>query len=221
MKRNLIIAFFLFCLPATALFAQGNTKKFTGTVTYRITYPASTTNPMIAALPTTLEMQISGNKARTEMMLPFGNNTFIMNGDDFTVTRLVDLDNGKYFVKKTKDDFKMVTTPMVVPLKETKKIAGQNCKSSEVNIVSAGKTTKNKVFYSDELGTNNIYFNTNIRSISGIMLEFEYTIMNIPVQLTAISVSPGRVSNKVFEIPSGYTETTEAKLREMKGPMKK
>ena len=43
MKRNLIIAFFLFCLPATVLFAQGNTKKFTGTVTYRITYPASTT----------------------------------------------------------------------------------------------------------------------------------------------------------------------------------
>jgi hypothetical protein len=221
MKRNLILAFILLCLPVAILFAQENAKKFTGTITYRITYPASTTNPMIASLPTTLEMQISGNKARTEMMLPFGNNTFIINGDDFTVTRLVDLESGKYFVKKTKEDFNMTKPPMIMPLNETKKVAGQNCKASEVNTVNGNKSTKTKVYYSPELGTNNIYFNTEVRSISGIMLEFEYNLMGIPVQLSAISVNPGRVSNKTFEIPSGYTETTEAKLREMRGPMKK
>jgi len=221
MKRKIIFALCLFSLPLAVVFAQGNTKKFTGTITYRITYPASSTNPKIASLPTTLEMQISGNKARTEMMLPFGNNTIIINGDDFTVTRLVDLESGKYFVKKTKDDFKLKSTPTITPLKETKKIAGQNCKASEITVVNGSNTTKSKFFYSEELGGNNIYFNTDIRSISGIMLEFEYNIMGIPVQLSAISVNPGRVSNKVFEIPAGYTETTEAKLRELRGPMKK
>lgn len=221
MKRNLIIATLLFCLPAAALFAQQSTKKFTGTITYRITYPNASSNPMIASLPTTLEMQISGNKARTEMMLPFGNNIFIINGDDFTITRLVEMESGKYFVKKTKDDFKMTTTPMITALKETKNIAGQNCKASEINMVNANNTTKSKIYYSEELGGNNIYFNTNVRSIPGIMLEFEYNLMGMPVQLSAISVNPGRVSNKLFEIPSGYTETTEAKLRELRGPMKK
>jgi len=221
MKRNLIIATLLFCLPAAALIAQQSTKKFTGTITYRITYPNASSNPMIASLPTTLEMQISGNKARTEMMLPFGNNIFIINGDDFTITRLVEMESGKYFVKKTKDDFKMTTTPMITALKETKNIAGQNCKASEINMVNANNTTKSKIYYSEELGSNNIYFNTNVRSIPGIMLEFEYNLMGMPVQLSAISVNPGRVSNKLFEIPSGYTETTEAKLRELRGPMKK
>lgn len=220
MKRILTIAFLL-CLPMAVVFAQGNTKKFTGTITYRITYPAANTNPMIASLPTTLDMQIAGNKARIEMMLPFGNNTFIINGDDFTITRLVDLETGKYFVKKTKEDFTMKSTPMIIPLKETKNVAGQNCKASEINVVEGNKSSKAKIYYSDELGTNNIYFNTEVRSIAGIMLEFEYNIMGIPVQLSAISVNPGRVSNKQFEIPSGYTETTEAKLREMRGPMKK
>jgi hypothetical protein len=220
MKRILTIAF-LFCLPMAVVFAQGNTKKFTGTITYRITYPAANTNPMIASLPTTLDMQIAGNKARIEMMLPFGNNTFIINGDDFTITRLVDLETGKYFVKKTKEDFTMKSTPMIIPLKETKNVAGQNCKASEINVVEGNKSSKAKIYYSDELGTNNIYFNTEVRSIAGIMLEFEYNIMGIPVQLSAISVNPGRVSNKQFEIPSGYTETTEAKLREMRGPVKK
>lgn len=221
MKRNIIIAFLLFCMPVAIIFAQANPKKFTGTITYKVSYPASVSSQLLASLPKTLDMEISGNKARTEMMLPFGNNTFIMNGDELTVTRLVELTSGKYFVKKTKADFTMATTPLVVPLKETKNIAGHNCKSSELNMVTGGKSTKSKFFYSEELGGNNIYFNTNVRSINGIMLEFEYSIMGIPVQLSAISVKPGRISNKVFEMPTGYTETTEAKLREMRGPMQK
>jgi len=221
MKRNFIIALFLLCLPMASIFAQGTAKKFTGTITYRITYPSNASNPMIASLPTTLEMQIAGNKARTEMMLPFGNNVFIINGDDFIVTRLVDMESGKYFVNKTKADFEMKSAPSIVQLKETKNIAGYTCKAAEINIVNGTKSTKTKIYYSEELGTNNIYFNTDVRSVSGIMLEFEYMLMGIPVQLSAISVNPGRVSNKVFEIPSGYTETTEAKLRELRGPMKK
>ncbi|MFZ4546004.1 MAG: hypothetical protein ACOYN4_01135 [Bacteroidales bacterium] len=222
MKRNIIIALFLVCVPMTFLFAQANTKKFTGTITYKITYPANAVNPIVATLPTTLDMQISANKAHIEMALPFGKNTFIMNGDEMTIYRLVEMESGKYFVKRTKEDFnKGNVTPMIMPLKETKKIAGQNCKASEVNMVTSGKTIKSKIFYSEELGSNNIYFNTNVRSVAGIMLEFEYNIMGIPVQLTAISVQPGRVSNKLFEIPAGYTETTEAKLREMARPAKK
>jgi hypothetical protein len=78
MKRKITIAILLFCLPMAVIFAQGNTKKFTGTITYRITYPASSSNPMMASLPTTIEMQISGNKARTEFVLPFGKNTYII-----------------------------------------------------------------------------------------------------------------------------------------------
>jgi hypothetical protein len=53
------------------------------------------------------------------------------------------------------------------------------------------------------------------------MLEFDYQIMGVPVKLNAISINPGRVSGKQFEIPAGYTETSEAKLREMRGPLKK
>ncbi len=222
MKRNIIIALILICVPISFLFAQTNAKKFTGTITYKITYPANAVNPIVATLPTTLDMQVSANKARIEMALPFGKNTFIMNGDELTIYRLVEMETGKYFVKRTKEDFnKGNVTPMIMPLKEAKKIAGQNCKSSEVNMVSSGKTTKSKIFYSEELGNNNIYFNTSVRSVPGIMLEFEYNIMGIPVQLTAISVEPGRVSNKLFEIPAGYTETSEAKLREMARPTKK
>jgi len=215
MKSKIILVIFALCLPFSTLFAQGNGKKFTGSITYKITYPASATNPIVASLPTTITMQIAGNKAKADLVLPFGKNTFIMNGDDISILHLMESEAGKFFVKKTKEEInKSLPQATVTPLKETKMIAGQSCKAVEVNSANAAK--KSKVFYSDELGNNNIYFNTEIRSVSGVMLEFEYNIMGIPVQLTAISVEPGRVSNKVFEIPAGFTETTEAKLREMK-----
>jgi hypothetical protein len=222
MKHNLIIALVAILLPLTAIWAQDNSKKFTGSITYKVTYPAAASNPMISALPNSITMQIAGNKAMMEVVLPFGKNTLIINGDDFTMTRLVDLEKGKYFVRKTKEDFNTKSDAVFVPLKEIKKIAGQNCKAMEVNGKDQnGKSTKTKIFYSDELGVNNIYFNTGLKAIKGIMLEGDYMLMGIPVQLSAVSVNPGRVSNKVFEIPSGYTETTEAKLREMRGPIKK
>lgn len=221
MKRLLFLTLLTFCLASIHVMAQTNGKKFSGTITYKVTYPANATNPMVSALPTTIEMQISGNKARIDMVLPFGKNAFIMNGDDQTVVRLAELESGKYFVKKTKEDFAQTSAPLVAPLKETKNVAGYLCHTAEVNTTAGGKSTKSKVYYSSDLGTNNIYFNTNVRSLSGIMLEFDYQIMGVPVKLNAISINPGRVSGKQFEIPAGYTETSEAKLREMRGPLKK
>lgn len=219
MKSLIILTIVALIIPFSAITAQ-NTNKFTGTITYQITYPNAANNPMVSQLPTKLEMKISGNKAYTDMVLPYGKNAFIINGDENSIIRLVNLEKGNYFIKKTKEDFKGVAVPLISKLKETKTIAGLKCSAAEINTSTPnGQTTKRKVYYSEELGDNNIYFNTEVKSVKGILLEFEYNLMGMPVQLTAISVKPGRISNKDFEMPKGYTETTEAKLREMRGPV--
>jgi len=41
------------------------------------------------------------------------------------------------------------------------------------------------------------------------------------MHLTATQVSPGRISNKTFEIPSEYKQTTEAQLQQMRQAGKK
>lgn len=217
MKSIVLLSLVALLLPFSTLQAQNNTK-FSGTIVYKITYPNAANNPMAAQLPTTLEMKISGNKAYTEMVLPYGKNSFIINGDEPSIIRLVNLEQGNFFIKKSKDDFKAAATAMLTKTKETKTIAGIKCLTVELNS-PASQSNKRKVYYSEELGDNNIFFNTDLRTLKGIPLEFEYNLMGMSVQLTATSVKAGRVSNKDFEMPKGYTETTEAKLREMRGPV--
>jgi len=204
-------------LAVSMLVLNAQPRFFTGTITYKITYPANASSPLIASLPSTIDMQISANKTRFELTLPNGKQTFIVNGDEQSVTRLMDQAQGKFYIRKTKEDFQKDETPITVPLKETKLIAGYKCKAAEINSKDrGGKEQKSKAFYSDELGNNNIYFNTIAKGIKGILLDFDYSGLGTPMHLTAIEVSPGRISNKTFEIPSDYKPTTEAQLQQMR-----
>jgi len=215
MSRSIFITLLLVVTSVFAATAQS--KSFTGTITYKITYPASASSPLIAALPTSINMQVSGNKAKFEITLPNGKQTIIANGDEISVTRLIENAEGKFFIKKTKEEFKKEATAVATPLKETKTVAGQKCKGAELTVTDkGGRTQKSKVFYSDELGVNNIYFNTVAKSIKGIMLDFDYAALGTAMHLTATQITPGRISNKTFEIPSGYKEITEAQLQQMR-----
>ncbi|MBK7171672.1 MAG: hypothetical protein IPH84_00260 [Bacteroidales bacterium] len=196
-------------------FAQ--TKSFTGTITYKITYPASLSAAMAAALPSSIVMQISSNKAKFEVTLPNGKQTFIVNGDEISVTRLMDLAEGKFYIKKTKEEFQKEDAPSFMPLKESKTIAGYKCKSGEISYKDrGGKVQKSTVYYSDELGSNNIYFNTIAKGVKGILLDFDYSGLGAPMHLTASEITSGRISNKTFEIPTEYKQTTEAELQKLR-----
>jgi len=220
MTRSILFSLILLAVSVYSVTAQ--TKKFTGTINYKITYPGNSSSPMIASLPQSIDMQIAGNKARFDLTLPNGQYVFIINGDENSVTRLIDAAEGKFFIKKTKEEFIQGEQPTTLPLKETKTIAGYKCKSAEISATDrGGKVQKSNVFYSEDLGTNNIYFNTDAKAVKGIMLDMDYSTMGVTMHLTAAGVSPGRVSNKTFEIPSGYTETTETKLHQLKQANKK
>jgi hypothetical protein len=48
-------------------------------------------------------------------------------------------------------------------------------------------------------------------------MEFNFKMQGMSMQLVASSVEKGKVSNKDFEIPSDYKETTPEELRQMFG----
>jgi hypothetical protein len=220
MTRSILLA--LIIISASVYTASAQSHNFTGVINYKITYPGNTSSPNVASLPQNIEMQIAGNKAKFEITLPNGKSTFIINGDEISVTRLIDAAEGKFFIKKTKEEFMQGEPPITLPLTETKTIGGYKCKSAEISKTErGGKIQKNKVFYSEDLGTNNIYFNTNAKAIKGILLDLDYSALGVEMHLTASEIKPGRVSNKSFEIPDGYTETTKANLHQLRQGDKK
>jgi hypothetical protein len=220
MTRSIFISLLLIVVSACSASAQS--KKFTGTINYKITYPGSNGSPIMASLPQNISMDIAGNKAKFSLTLPNGSYTFIVNGDETSVTRLIENSDGKFFIKKAKEEFMKGDAPVMLPLKETKTIAGYKCKSAEITATDrGGKSQKSTVYYSEDLGTNAIYFNTDAKAVKGILLDLDYSTMGVPMHLTAVEVKPGRISNKIFEIPAGFKETTEAQLHQMKQANKK
>lgn len=219
MTQRSLLTLFMALTIGLGAFAQ---KMFTGTINYKITYPANLTGPLAASLPSTISMQISANKARFEVTLPNGKQTFIVNGDEISVTRLMDLAEGKFYIKKTREEFQKDEAPSFLAAKEVKTVAGYKCKSGEISFKDrGGKVQKATVYYSDELGVNNIYFNTVAKSVKGILLDFDYSGLGFPMHLTATEVLAGRISNKTFEIPSEYKQTTEAQLQQLRQANKK
>lgn len=220
MKKSILscsLLAIIFFLNLNAM-AQG-AKSFTGTVTYSISYPPNSVAPAMASqLPKTIEMYISGNRSKAGASFGPVSYTIIKNGDLQTVTTLVVRDGRKIAMTKSREqvaaELAASKAPAIQILKETKSIAGQKCKAAEVNYADKrGQAHKTNVYYSDALGTNNLNFDNQYRGIAGVPLEFEMMLKGIPMKLTAISVAPGRISNKEFETPKDYEVMTEQEFK--------
>jgi GLPGLI family protein len=210
----LLATFFLVKLNSTAQKA----KVFTGTITYNITYPANTAPNIAAQLPKTITMFVAGNKVKAGASFGPMKQTFIKNGDAMTITSLVERDGRKLAMTKSKEqitkELASEKAPATEIMKETKKVAGYTCKSAEVNFMDKrGQAHKSIVYFSDDLGTNNLNFDNQYRGIKGIPLEMELTMHGIPMKLVASSVSSERVSNKEFETPSDFEAVTEQEFK--------
>jgi GLPGLI family protein len=210
----LLATFFLVKLNSTAQKA----KIFTGTITYNITYPPNTAPNIAAQLPKTITMFVAGNKVKAGANFGPMKQTFIKNADAMTITSLVERDGRKLAMTKSKEqitkELASEKAPATEVLKETKKIAGYNCKSAEVNFLDKrGQAHKSIVYFSDDLGTNNLNFDNQYRGVKGIPLEMELTMHGIPMKLVASSVSSERVSNKEFETPSDFEAVTEQEFK--------
>jgi GLPGLI family protein len=221
MKKIILPVFLIAALFLLKFNSSAQTAKvFTGTITYNITYPPNTAPNVAAQLPKTITMLIAGNKVKAGASFGPMKQSFIKNGDARTLTTLVERDGRKVVLNKSKEqmaaELASDKAPATKVLKETKKIAGYNCKSAEVNYLDKrGQAHKTIVFYSEELGTNNLNFDNQYRGIKGIPLELELVMHGIPMKLIANSVSPGRVSNKEFETPKDFEVVTEQQYKEL------
>lgn len=220
MKKIILPGLILVVLFLVKLNSNAQTAKvFTGTITYNITYPPNTAPNVAAQLPKTITMLIAGNKVKAGGTFGPMKQTFIKNADARTVTTLVERDGRKVVMNKSKEQMaaEMASdkAPATKDLKETKKIAGYNCKSAEVNYLDKrGQAHKTIVYYSEELGINNLNFDNQYRGIKGIPLELELVLHGIPMKLVASSVAPGRVSNKEFETPKDFEALTDQQYKE-------
>jgi hypothetical protein len=223
MKKRIIGFFSLGLLLLTNLaFADG--KDFEGVIIYNISYQGDMEPEMMAMMPKTMTMKISGNNSRTEINMGMGSTVVIFNGETKTAVTLLDMMGQKYAMQMTSAEIEQEweTTPdtEVILSDETKEIAGYTCKKAIVRmkLPAQDKTSDLVVFYTNELGSELLNYNNPFyKDIEGVMLEYSMKEEEMDMSFTAIKIEKEKISSDEFSIPEGYKSISSSEFKNMFG----
>jgi GLPGLI family protein len=215
-----ILAFLCISLQ---LFASG--KPFEGVITFKITYPDNKfTESQMAMFPKIFTITIKGDKSKTEIQTPMGNQVEITDYTNQTKVGLLDIMGQKYAIKSNLEEIQkeMESQPKgtVEVTSETRVIAGYTCKKAIVTADEKGTKTQYEAWFTSELGPRQANFdNALYKDIDGVLMEFTMKTPQFTMKFSATDVEKKGVSAKEFDIPEGYVITTKEELKSKFGGM--
>jgi GLPGLI family protein len=220
MKKLLIILFSL------AIFAPGSfAKDFKGIISYKITYSGSDDlEQMQNFLPKVMKTYFRGQFSKTEMSMGMGKTIKIKNGEDKSVTTLIDMMGQKIAVvspwEEVEAEVAESDTKYTIDIKnETKEILGYSCRKAVISMEGGELDGEMMIaYFTDELGDNVNYFDTpEFKEIEGIMMEFEMITPQFTMHFTATDVEKKNVSEKEFQIPEDFEVKTKEEVEQLFG----
>ena len=224
MMKN-FLKFIMIATIIMGMSAAASAKDFKGVITYKITYPGMDVDPSMAAMmPKMAIMSIAGNKSKMEISMgQMGSQIQITDGDEKTVTTVMDMMGQKFYYIESEDEIKAdKPDPEKISVEvtdETKEIAGYECKKAIITLKDQGEDMVFTIFFTEEIGTSDLNFdNPLFEQIPGAMLEFEIdTGRNQRMKMEAVSVKKTNVSDKEFQVPEGYEKKTSEEVMQMLG----
>ena len=200
-------------------------KDFKGVINYKISFPGMEIDPAMAGMmPKMATLTIRGEMSKFVISMgQMGTQTQILNGQERTVTTLMDMMGQKFYYVQTEEEIREEqgkNDNVKVDIKdETKEIAGYTCKKAVITVSEEGSEMMFTVYFTDEIGSSSLNFdNPYFEDINGAMLEFEVdTGGGQRMKMEAISVDKKNVAESEFAIPEGYVEKSSKEIRQMFG----
>ena len=219
MTKNILTFMALFSAIMFSPPAEAQKGAFKGIITYDVTYPGMNVEPsQMAMLPQKVTLTTNGEKAKFDVAMTSMNQTMIIDPEAKTTTLLLEMMGNKVMMKPNKQDIPKGKEPIVTITTETKQIAGYTCKKAEISFGDEkSKSDPIIVYFSEELGTNKLFYDNEYRTLPGIPLEFTYKMQGRNMHMVAKTIEKTRVTSKDMEVPSGFKEMTPEQLRQMFG----
>ncbi len=217
---------FLFSLLSVfmlSLNAQKDKKAagFEGTITYTVTTEGQIDPNAMAQMPTEVVWTFKGPKSSMLVKTGFGNITIIANADTKEQVVLYDAMGQKMAIKSTKEETEKsiseIPEAKVTETTETKKVLNYNCKKIEMEDDKGNKST---IFVTNDLDVPNANWNTQYKSIKGLMLEYSQKATadsDAKLIFTAKEVKKGKIKDAAFEIPADFKQMTMNEFKQMFG----
>ncbi|MBI1182729.1 hypothetical protein GC194_00550 [bacterium] len=190
-------------------------RAFEGTITFSIAYPelGEGMAGMVSMLPTMQEWKVKGNKLRMSQQSMGGEQIIIVNQATGKGYVLLNIMGNKLALETTANDQELIglSGTSVELTKDSKKIAGYNCKKA----IIINDSAENVVYYTPDFANPVANDNSRLQQFPGLPLYLKTTQQGTTIELTAQEVKEESVSDALFEIPAGYTITSQDELIEI------
>lgn len=188
-----------------------------GIITYKIEYPSiNEDNAMLDLMPKKMEMAISGEDYRTDIIAGMGlfKTSIISKGNQENITHSVKLLNKKYASELDHDDIKIIN-PTLANLEievtgNTKEIAGIKCK--EV-IVKDSEGSEFKAYFTKSFKIKNPNKGTPFEEIPGVLMEYEFVNYDTHMKFIAEEVKEKTIEKEDLMLESGYAMVEPIRLK--------
>jgi GLPGLI family protein len=213
----------LFFSAAIALFSLAALAQDNVTVTYSVEMEGLP--PEQAAMMKGMELKnyMKAGKTRSENSNPFSSTVSVIDDKGNSIT-LIDAMGQKKFMKgNAKDQKKEGKDPQITQTKDTKTIAGYECKKAKVKFTTEkGESQESTVWYTEKLkpSGNGGARMGQFKGLNGMPLEFEMNYGPMKMKMTATAVSTAPIPDSKFELSTeGYTEMSPEDMKMMGGGM--
>jgi len=222
MKTRLITLITLVLL-STLAFSQ---EEFNGVITYKITYSGENINEqIISILPDQMTLKVKGQKTKTILLTPMGDQVSITNLKKNSVVNLLDMMGRKFAIqltdKELENEISRYADLNAIPMNETKELHGIECTRIDISVNHANFdgparfTTYSTEKFENLKGIN--FADPVFHDIPGLLMEFETIARGIGMHFQVISMEETKLNDSEFKIPKDYEITTKEEMKKSLG----
>lgn len=175
-------------------------------------------HPMAGLAPGSATVKFKENKFLVEMStMGIFNTIFISNPGKKTLTQMVKFMDIKNACIQSEADLAAENKDYELNLeetKETKKIAGYNCKKVKASFVK-NPTETFDVYYTTDLGLDSVNQIGPYRQIKGMLMQYRLKKLGLEMCFTATAVKKEEIKEEDFEVPAFYKIVTRTEMEKL------
>jgi len=214
MRFTLIMMFFLFLFSCDSKYDQNQPQ---GIIEYSVVYTSNKSSIPTNLLPKKVTLKFKAHKSITSIdgfmgMFCLSN---ICDFRKYTNTMILKVMDSKYYYPGSKYEppffFDGLKDIDVKPVADTKVIAGFMCKKAVVTYKNANRPAFD-IYYTDQIKIKNPNKSNPFNTINGVLVQFNITMNNIEMHLTATRYRNENISDDLFKVPDDYRKVSREKM---------
>jgi GLPGLI family protein len=175
-------------------------------------------HPMAGLAPGSATVKFKDNRLQVEMStMGIFNTVFISDPSKKTLTQMVKFMDIKNACIQTETDLDQEYKDYALKLeetKETKKIAGYNCKKIKATYVN-NPSESFDVYYTTDLGLDSINHIGPYKHIKGMLMQYRLRKLGLEMCFTASVVKKEEIKDDEFEVPAFYKIVTRPEMEKL------